>query len=218
MVTKEEYVARHVRRLIVSGQLTSGSRLRQQQLADELGVSPTPVREALRSLVSEGWLTAVPHVGVSVSSVNFDGLDEIYHIRTMLESYLAEEAARRVTDDVVQRLRDLNEQFDLASNRGEFIDARRLNYEFHLIVWETAERPVTLRLVNELWAKFPWDTLGRVKGRGERTVSEHSELLDALARNDWKHAGKALAAHINSGRADLNRLVFDVDGDGLRLT
>lgn len=203
MVTKEELVARHVRRLVVSGQMTAGTRIRQQQLADELGVSPTPVREALRSLVSEGWLVSVPHIGVSVAGVKSEGLDEIFTVRQMLEGYLAEEAARRMTDDVLDQLRRLNRQFDKAFRRKKFIEARRINYEFHLLIWETACCPVTLGIVNGLWAKFPWNTLGSVAGRGERTVHEHDDLVAALAERDAARAGKAILVHMQSGRADL---------------
>lgn len=205
MITKEELVARHVRQLIVSGQLKPGARLRQQQLADELGVSPTPVREALRSLISEGWLVAVPHIGVSVAEVNYEGLDEIFTVRQMLEGYLAEGAARRMTDDVLVTLRKLNQEFEDASNRQEFIEARRANYEFHLLVWETAGAPVTLGIINRLWAKFPWNSLGAVPGRGERTVHEHQDLIEALAARDPERSAKALIAHIQSGRTDLER-------------
>lgn len=202
VLTKEELVARHVRRLIVSGQLVAGTRIRQQQLADDLGVSPTPVREALRSLVSEGWLVAVPHVGMSVAGVNFEGLDEIYTIRRMLESFLAEEAARRMTDDILAHLVALNAQFEKARKREKYIDGRRINYEFHLLIWETAHCPATLQIVNGLWAKFPWNSLGTVPGRGERTVHEHDELVAALADRDPGRAGKAVLAHIHSGRRD----------------
>jgi len=205
MITKEELVSRHVRQLIVSGQLKPGTRIRQQQLADELGVSPTPVREALRSLVSEGWLIAIAHVGVSVAEVNYEGLEEIFSVRQMLEGYLAEEAARHMTPEILARLRKLNQEFERASKKRKFIEARRANYELHLLIWETAGCPVTLGIVNRLWAKFPWNTLGAVPGRGERTVDEHGDLIDALADEDPARAAKALIAHIQSGRADLER-------------
>ena len=188
--------------MIVSGELPAGTRLRQQQLADQLGVSPTPVREAMRSLTSEGWLRSIPHVGVSVAEINFDGLDEIYRLRTMAEGYLAEEAAKHATPAVIDQLRALNGEFGNAYLQGRIIDARRLNYEFHLLVWEAAKLPVTLRVVNELWAKFPLHGLGQVEGRGERTIREHDVLIEALAHNDPKYAGEALTSHIGSGRHD----------------
>lgn len=202
LLTKEEFVARYLRTRIVSGELPPGARIRQQQLADQLGVSATPVREALRSLTSEGWIRTVPHVGVSVAETNFAGLDEIYRLRTMVEGYLAEEAAKHVTPAVIDQLRALNEEFSEAYIQGNIIVARRLNYEFHLLVWEAAELPVTLKVANEFWAKFPLHGLGQVEGRGERTIREHAELIEALDRHDPKCAGEALTAHIGSGRND----------------
>ncbi len=68
VLTKEELVTRRLREMVISGELRPGARLRQIQLAAEFGISPTPVREALRRLVSEGYLQSVPHAGVSTST------------------------------------------------------------------------------------------------------------------------------------------------------
>lgn len=202
MITKEEYVARRVREMVVSGEMPPGMRIRQQEIADSLGVSATPVREALRRLISEGYLASIPHVGVSVAEVNRDNLEEIYRIRQLLEGFLAYEAAARATPEDIAALRGRNEEFRQASERGDYVEARRVNYRFHAYTWELAAQPVTLQIVNFLWGKFPWNTLGKVSGRDERTLVEHDELIEALAAGDRDRADKALRRHIESGHHD----------------
>jgi DNA-binding GntR family transcriptional regulator len=204
-LTKEELVARHLREQIVSGRLKPGSRIRQQRLASELGFSQTPVREAVRSLVSEGWLVSLPHVGASVAETNFEGLDEIYSVRIMLEGYLAAEAAKRMTGDVLDQLTRLNLEFSRVANGADYQLGRAINYQLHQLIWETAQCRITLGFVNSLWAKFPWDSLGAVPGRGNRTVHEHDDIIAALAAKDSDRARGAAAAHIASGRNDMQK-------------
>lgn len=201
-VTKKEYVALRLREMIVSGQMPPGTRIRQLRLAVQLGISATPVREAIRQLETEGYLQSRPHVGASVREINREGLEEIYHVRSMLEGWLAREAATRMTDADLAELRALCDQFSLDTRRGDHVAARRANYRLHRLVWERAEQPTTLEIVNTLWAKFPWDTLNYVPGRPERTVREHEDLFAALRARDPDKAEAALREHIASGRRD----------------
>src|ERR1700744_3232261 len=108
-LTKEEYVARYIREGIRAGVWEPGERLRQQQLADELGMSPTPVREAVRSLVKEGWLQLRPHIGVSVAEIDPAKVDEVYRLRETLESRLAAEAADKITPPQLRELAQVHE-------------------------------------------------------------------------------------------------------------
>src|ERR1700712_2994748 len=110
-LTKEEYVARYIREGIVAGRWEPGERLRQQQLADELGMSPTPVREAVRSLVKEGWLQLRPHIGVSVAEADPTKVEEVYRLREILESRLAAEAADKITPPQLRELAQVHEAF-----------------------------------------------------------------------------------------------------------
>lgn len=201
-LTKKEYVARWLREMVISGAMRPGTRIRQQEIVEALGVSATPIREAIRQLETEGYLDSIPHIGASVRDVNRDGLDEVYHVRILLESWLAREAAVRLTSANMAELRDLARAFERATERNEIVDARRANYRLHQLVWEIAGQPVTLEVVRSLWAKFPWDTLGYVEGRGERSIREHEQLLDALEARDPDGAEAAIRSHILSGKRD----------------
>jgi DNA-binding GntR family transcriptional regulator len=201
-LTKKEYVARWLREMVISGAMRPGTRIRQQEIAEALGVSATPIREAIRQLETEGYLDSIPHVGASVRDVNREGLDEIYHVRALLESWLARQAAVRITDADVKEFTVLAKEFERASARDDVVEARRSNYRLHQLVWEKAGQPVTVEIVRSLWAKFPWDTLGYVKGRGDRSVREHDQLIYALEARDADAAEVAIRAHIASGKRD----------------
>lgn len=201
-LTKKEYVARWLREMVISGAMRPGTRIRQQEIVEALGVSATPIREAIRQLETEGYLDSTPHIGASVRDVNREGLDEVYHVRALLESWLAREAASRISPAAIAELRGLAQAFVRASERNETVEARRANYRLHQLVWELAAQPVTLELVRSLWAKFPWDTLGYVEGRGERSVREHDQLLEALEAGDPDAAEAAIRSHIASGKRD----------------
>lgn len=201
-ITKKEYVARTIREMVVSGEVRPGERIRQRDITDLLGVSATPVREALRQLESEGYLESTAHVGVRVADVNREGLDEVYGIRAMLEGRLVRLVAENVADEDIRDLRELSERFRRVAFEKQTIDARRLNYQFHRMIWELAKQPFTLEIVNSLWAKFPWDTLAYIPGRDRRSAREHKDLIDALAGHDPDRAERAMWKHIESGHRD----------------
>jgi DNA-binding GntR family transcriptional regulator len=207
LLTKEELVARHIREGIVAGRLAPGQRLLQNQLADELGVSQTPVREALRGLVTEGWLVRESHIGVSVAEINPDGVDEIYRLRALLEGDLAAEAAARVSNDLLGEIGQLNETYRQAVGANDTAAARTANFQFHAAIWAGANSPTAVSLVNALWARVPRPTASDGQ-RGRKTIAEHENVIAGLASADPERARAALAGHIRSGQQDYHR-AFD---------
>jgi DNA-binding GntR family transcriptional regulator len=205
VITKKQYAAEWLREMIVSGDLEPGRRVRQQEVADRLGISATPVREAILQLETEGYLESVAHVGVKVAELAQDHHDEVMELRTMLEGQLAAAAAQRITDPQIDRLNRLHEAFADAVERADARQARRLNYHLHGLIWETAGRDVTRQIVQGLWARVPWHSLDDVAGRGRQSVVEHSELVDALTNRDPDGARRATELHIASSHAYLVR-------------
>lgn len=202
VATKEEAVARYVREAIVSGRLAPGERIRQQALADQLGMSPTPVREALRGLVTEGWLALVPHIGVSVAELSTDGIEETYRLREVLEGQLAAEAAAKMTPERMRQIRELNATVKAALKDNDAAAMRQANFQFHSFIWSAAGWPITVGILNSLWSKVPWAGMTGVRGRDRRTIKEHEQIISALASGDSERSREALQAHVRSGRAD----------------
>jgi DNA-binding GntR family transcriptional regulator len=177
-----------------------GDRIRQQDIADRLGISATPVREAIWQLETEGYLESIPHVGVRVAERSPAYYDEIFSLRLLLEGRLAATAAEQISDDEFAEISALNDSFAEAVLGSDSHEARRLNYRFHRRVWEIARLPVTRNLVDSLWAKFPWDILDDAAGRGQVSLVEHKGLVEALEARDAEAARAAVQRHIESSR------------------
>ena len=108
VITKKQYAAEWLREMIVSGDLEPGRRVRQQEVADRLGISATPVREAILQLETEGYLDSIAHVGVRVAELADDHRDEVMELRKLLEGQLALSAAQRITDAQIEQLNQLH--------------------------------------------------------------------------------------------------------------
>ena len=203
VITKKQYAAEWLREMIVSGDLEPGRRVRQQEVADRLRISATPVREAILQLETEGYLQSVAHVGVKVAELAEDHHGEVMELRTLLEGQLASTAAQRITDAQIENLDQLHVAFTDAVQRGDARETRRLNYQLHGFIWEIAGRDVTRQIVQGLWARVPWHSLDDVAGRGRQSVVEHAELVEALRNRDAEGARRATELHIASSHAYL---------------
>jgi DNA-binding GntR family transcriptional regulator len=205
VITKKQYAAEWLREMIVSGDLEPGRRVRQQEVADHLGISATPVREAILQLETEGYLVSTAHVGVRVAALADDHRDEVMELRKLLEGLLALSAAQRITDAQIVQLNQLHISFEEAVSRGDAREARRINYQVHRFVWDTAGRDVTRQIVQGLWARVPWRSLDDVDVRGRQSVLEHAHLVAALSNRDPEAARRATELHIASSHAYLLR-------------
>ncbi len=193
--TKEIQVAEFLRERIISGALKRGQKLKQAELAAMLGVSITPVREALKLLEAEGYIVSESHKGMVVAPFQLDKVEELLRLRVLLEMELTEHATLRMTGATLKKLVDLNAEVLRNERRSD----RDTNYRFHFTLYEAAGMPQTLHFVRVLWAKFPFDLLTAIPGRTDRVHKEHVKLLEALADRDPKRARRAIQEHLESG-------------------
>jgi DNA-binding GntR family transcriptional regulator len=197
--TKEEQVADFLREGIISGTFPRGSRLKQAEIAEQLQLSITPVREALKLLEAEGYVTGDSYRGVSVSPFDASASEEILELRLVLESRLLRGTAERLTAQDFKVLRALADEFEQAFNVGDRAAARGVNYRLHRHLYSIAEMPQTLHFVQILWARYPFDLINAVEGRGKEAAKEHDEILRALLDRDVSAAMLAMRKHIESG-------------------
>jgi DNA-binding GntR family transcriptional regulator len=200
--TKEHQVAELLREKIIAGSVVRGQKLKQAEIAKMLNVSITPVREALRMLEAQGYVHVSSHRGAVVAPFQIEQVEELFELRLMLEGKLTAAATRRLSQDDLQILIDLNESIRTALTRNSPQDVRGSNFRFHFRLYEYADLPHTLEFVRVLWAKYPFDLLGSIPGRPPRVLDEHAELITALQEGDPKKAMRAMQAHINSGHRD----------------
>lgn len=196
--TKEEYVADFLREGIISGQFPRGSKLKQAQIAEMIGTSITPVREAIKLLEAEGFVLGSSHRGAVVAPFDINATEEITDLRVTLECKLGLKAVNRLSKKDLDELRDLQDQIEEASAKGDRDAVRSINYRFHELIYQAADLPQTLRFVRTLWARYPFDLINKLDNRIDRASEEHREMLQALIARDEAAFLQALRTHIRS--------------------
>ncbi len=204
--TKEEQVADYLRERIISGVFPRGSRLKQAEIAEQLKLSITPVREALKLLEAEGYISGDSYRGARVVPFDAGASAEILQLRLLLESQLVRAAIERITTQDITELRVLANDFAKAFETGDRAIARGINYRFHRQLYDIAQLPQTLHFVQILWARYPFDLINSASNRGEDAVREHEEILQAFASGDASAAMLAMRKHIESGWTVLKSL------------
>ncbi|HVP03418.1 MAG TPA: GntR family transcriptional regulator [Solirubrobacteraceae bacterium] len=185
-----------LREEIRSGQLEPGSRLRQADVAQRFHVSTTPVREAFAALEREGLLVSSPHRGVVVFQPSIADLQETYEIRIPLEALATEKGVENMTDQDIERLRELLDQMARAAE--DPVRYSKLNLEFHKTIYAPARRPKLEKLILELReASAAYLRLySAISPNGKDTQREHREIFEACAARAPKRAAKAMTTHL----------------------
>lgn len=192
--TTVELVMDAIRRKILSGELGPGEVLRQEALADELGVSRLPIREAITRLESEGMLNVVPHKGASVRPLSVDEIHEAFDIRQRLEPWIFAEAIPHLTPLDLSRAEEIVATMDKAAE-GEW---GQLNWVFHETLYMPAKRDMTLSILKRLHEKadryFRFQVVN-VPIR-KQAHEEHMELVEVSRKGDIKRAEQLLSEHL----------------------
>ncbi len=204
--TTATLVAGSLRDAIQSGRLADGAELNQVAIAERFGVSRVPVREALRVLEAEGWITALPNRRAVVSALSAEQIDEIFAIRALLEAYLIEKSIDRITKERIARLRELCDAMDACGDHQQWVTA---NADFHRTLLEAADSPVTLQIINQLSSQV--ERYLRLRGtaviRQHEAGREHRTIVTAVALGDVKKATKVLRAHIDQTRQHVAEVI-----------
>jgi DNA-binding GntR family transcriptional regulator len=194
--TAHEYVREMLRRAILNGELSSGSRLVQAEIAANLEVSTTPVREALRDLASEGLIRFDPHRGAVVTELRVEELEDIYEIRRLLEPHAMRQAAPNITEKTLATLKRLHDRMEAEPQSAEFVD---LNRTFHMAIYESgaSSRLVQiLRGLEDAAVMYIGASLGVVPGLRDQAIHDHGVILEAIERGDVDAAVEAIQHHL----------------------
>ena len=201
-------VFERLRRLILDGEYGPNERLIEEQLAERLGVSRTPVRQALTMLESEGLVEIIPNRGAVVCSFGIDEVWDIYDLHAVLEGHAACRAATRIEDRELARMQELADEMEglcdreFAGREEEIRLLIALNNEFHGIILAASHNKRLERLLRHtvelplVFKAFFW------YGPHERMVSNHyhSQILNALRTGDAERAGIVMREHVYEGR------------------
>ena len=191
-------VADRVRMRILAQDLAPGARIDEIGLAAALGISRTPLREALKVLASEGFVSLVAGKGAYVTELSPADVDELFPVMAMLEGRCAHDAVARMTADDLDRLRALHELLEQHAASGDVTAYYAVNSEFHQAIERQAGNPWLIRVTAEL-RRFLRLSRGRqltVPGRLQQSLREHRRILQALARRDASAAERLMAGHL----------------------
>jgi DNA-binding GntR family transcriptional regulator len=207
-----------LRERILRGDYPEGEPLRQDALADQLGVSRIPVREALRQLEAEGLVTFNPHRGAVVSSLSLDEIDELFELRAEIECDLLRRAIPKMNDEQLERANEVLDEFQDALRAGEATRWGPLNWHFHAALHAPAERNFTMGVLQKLHQHsdryFRMQVL--LTHGGNRANEEHREIIGAVARKDITDACRLMQAHILGAGSSLRALLQEQRGSGAR--
>jgi DNA-binding GntR family transcriptional regulator len=193
-----------IRERILSGAYPEGEPLRQDAIAEEMGVSRIPIREALRQLEAEGLVIFNPHRGAVVSSLSLAEIEEVFALRAELESDLLRRAIPVLDAESLARAADVLARYDRALRVHEVVAYGELNWQFHSTLYDAADRPITLGIVQRLHQQA--DRYLRMQlalTHGEHRASEeHRAILAAAKRREVEHGATLLREHIlGAGRS-----------------
>jgi len=187
-----------IRERILAGTYPEGEPLRQDAIADELGVSRIPVREALRQLEAEGLVSFHPHRGAVVSSLSLDEIEEVFSLRAVVESSLLRTAVPRLQADDLARAEEVLIRYDQALAAHDVVTYGELNWQFHSTLYAPAERPITMGIVQRLHQQA--DRYLRMQlaltHSENRASQEHRAILEAARRREVDEAATLLKRHI----------------------
>lgn len=200
-----EVVFEAIRTAITSGALQPGERIMENQLAEQLRVSRTPVREAIRKLEQEGFVVMVPRRGTYVSDLSIRDINEVFEIRTALEVLSAGLAAERITEEDLERLERLLVEI------GELIDTEdtermvEADCRFHDILYNATHNKTLANITNNLREKFtPFRAISYAyPGRAKRSLEEHRRLVEALAERNPVSAQQVARKHMEKAEQTL---------------
>jgi DNA-binding GntR family transcriptional regulator len=212
--TTTAYVMESIREDILNGEHLLGSRLDQKAIADDLGVSLVPVREALRMLEGEGFVTINPRRGAFVTDISADELEELYLIRAELEELATRMAVPNLAPDQITELSVIIQQMEEATAEQDFAQLMELNQTFHFTIYAASNLRLLLDMMASLWNR---SSLYRrvftyLPERALQALQEHKDIYAACQAGDAEEAGKAVRHNIQFTVA---ALMGEIDKDDI---
>ena len=192
--TKNEAIYEMLRQEILQAKIKPGEKIVVSDLSKKIGVSEIPIREAVKKLESEGFLTNMPHVGITVSKLDPDEVVEFYLIRIELESLASRLATPHINEEDIEYLTEKNQEMKSALQRDDPEMLAALNKQFHLKIYAAAKRPHLYKLIADLWDKVSWirSVFFLAPQIALDSLKEHGEIIEAIRKRDGELVGKLM--------------------------
>lgn len=195
-----DVVFQTLRQAILRGELEPGERLMEIHLADRLGVSRTPIREAIRKLELEGLVVMIPRRGAIVASITEKDLKDVLEVRRTLEVMAAEIACDRITPELLDELAEAGEEFRKLKDSDDYTSLAAADVKFHDIIYAATDNQRLISILNNLREQMYRYRLEYIKDRQTRNtlIQEHQEIIDSIEKKDIERAKKAILVHIDN--------------------
>ena len=195
-----ELVLDAIRTAIMNGVLQPRERLMEIQLAEELGVSRTPIRKALRKLELEGFIVMVPRKGAYVADLSFKDIADVFEIRAALEGLAAGLAAERITEEELETMERLIVGKQEAINSGDIDKLVEVDTKFHELLYQSSRNDRLATIISNLREQIQRFRLTSLSfpGRNKESLREHKQLLEAIQARDSQLARQLAQEHIEN--------------------
>lgn len=187
-----------IREAIITGELKPGERLMEVQLAAKMGVSRTPVREAIRKLELEGLVNMLPRKGAHVANLSVKNIMDVLEVRASLDSLATELAAARMTPDELAELKQVQAQFVGSVEKDHLQGLIKKDIEFHEVIYRASRNEKLIQIANNLREQVLRFRIIYLKDHGNprEVMKEHDEIIEAIISKDGEKAQTAAKNHI----------------------
>ena len=189
-----------LREAILKGELQPGERLMELQLASKLGVSRTPIREAIRMLEQEGLAVTVPRKGAEVARMTLKDMEDVLEIREALDELAAQIACERISSEQMNRLMDTKKEFERILASGEVKEIADVDVKFHDIIYEATDNAKLVYLLNNLREQLFRYRVEYLKNPENypALIQEHEAIVSALEARDKAKVTEAMHEHVTN--------------------
>ena len=222
--TLTKQVCSFLKSQIINGELVAGDRIWADTLAETLGVSIAPVKEALLILTGEGLIHSIPRRGSIIRVFSVVEVKQLYDVRRMfeLEALHIIFSSNLVTDELVDSLDEINRSIGQLRNNGEFVDrkaAYELDWKFHDCFMQSCQQDLLIELYARLntQAQIIRCSSWNIGPRGDKTFNEHQALIDALYKRDINFAIKAIKSHVGSIVVDFEQSIAGDENNSVEI-
>ena len=187
-----------LREAILKGDLKPGERLMELQLASKLGVSSTPIREAIRMLEQEGLAVTTPRKGAEVAKMTLKDMEDVLEIRDALDELAVRIACQKISDEQLKQLEDMKELFEKSTQTGNVKKIAEADVTFHDVIYEATGNPKLVTLLNNLREQVYRYRVEYIKDPKNypTLIAEHEAILESLKNRDVKNAVEAMHVHV----------------------
>lgn len=205
-----------LRQAILKGELKPGERLMEIALAERLGVSRTPIREAMRKLELEGLVVMIPRRGAQVANITEKDLNDVLEVRIVLENLSIEKACERMTEEELKKLWMAAKEFERSLDAGDPVRLAETDEAFHEIIYQASDNRRLKQVLNNLREQIYRYRVEYLKEEDTRNVliGEHEELYNAIKARDVKKAQEISFKHIENQRRAIIRSIHSEAKNG----